>query len=462
MKTNEQSKHAKKGEGFLQKRGRVFHAVWYFRGRRYSVSTRETDERAARKRLAEIVANFQREHDAEAVLSSVKESLQRAQGRTLRIADAWAVYEHDKTRRAVAPETLRHYKLRFGVFARWASGKVENIDDVTPQVAQAFMAHVAETASGKTYGDYLSGLSMTWRTFIKSNFATENPWTFDKSTGRGIERLDKDTHRKSELTPSQLDALFTATGGGEMRLLFFVGLFTGLRLKDCALLKWESIDLPSGFIRLTPEKTKRHGIAVTIPILPPLADALNSARRDGGEAVGYVMPELAETYLSGAVEGRNLSKHISTVFRRAGIETTVEAEGRCRRVTDFGFHSLRHCFISICERAGIRQSVVREIVGHTSDRITERYTHTNETDLAAAMAAFPAIALAGTESPQERAGDGEGMDTPERAADTPRRNLEALSRLLADMNAGELEEAAKMIAQTINNKMEVPNDGAKQ
>ena len=428
---------AKNGSGTLVLRNGTYYAAWMFNGKKYRVSTGEKTEREARKRLAEIMANFTKGRKTEAVLESVKESLQRATRRTLRIADAWDAYESNKLRRAVAASTLRHYRLRFAVFARWAAGKVENIDDVSPELARRFMAHIAETASGKTFNDYLSGLSLAWKTFIADGCAGLNPWT-------SIERKTKDTHTKCELTAGQLDALFHATGG-EMRTLFFIGIYTGLRLKDCALLKWDCIDLAGGFIRVVPEKTRRHGIAVAIPILPPLAEALRAARADGGGAGGYVLPELADLYLSGAVEGRNLSKHISAVFRRAGITTTAEAEGRSRKVTDYGFHSLRHTFVSLAARAGIRQAVVQSIVGHTNAAMTAHYTHTNEADLRAAMAAFPAIAVGGAETRVEGAEAVEVKEIPAEAGTGAETRLDALARLLANMDAGELEEAARML-----------------
>ena len=186
-----------------------------------------------------------------------------------------------------------------------------------------------------------------------------------------------------------------------MRTLFFVGIYTGLRLKDCALLKWNAVDLAGGFIRITPEKTKRHKIAVSIPILPPLAEALRAARESDGDAGGYVMPELAELYQRSG--GKYLSNRLKTVFKHAGITTAVEAEGRSRKVTDFGFHSLRHTFVSMAARAGIRQAVVQSIVGHTNAAMTAHYTHTNEADLRAAMAAFPEIGAGAAERPAERA-----------------------------------------------------------
>ncbi len=418
---------AKQTKGGLILRNGVYYADWSFKGKRYRVTTGETTEREARKRLAEIVSNFSKGNNAAAVLESVKESLQKATRRTLRISDAWAVYENNKLRKAVAASTLLVYKYRFGVFASWSVGKVVNVDDVSPEVARRFMSHIAEAAAPKTFNDYLACLALTWKTFISDGYAVQNPWAWNKDTRAGIERKEKDTHIKNELTPEQLNALFAAADG-ETKTLFFIGTYTGLRLKDCVLLSWDAVDLAGGFIRLAPAKTKRHKIAVSIPILPPLAEALRLVLPASGEGGGYVMPELAERYK--ASRGKYPSKHIKTIFKHAGIKTTSSMEGRKRQVTDYGFHSLRHTFVSMAARAGIRQEVVRAIVGHTNAAMTAHYTHTNEADLKAAMAAFPVV----SPQPSEKSDGGEAE-----------RRLKELARLVASMEANELKKAEDII-----------------
>lgn len=433
----------KKTSGCLVKRGGVFYADWMFNGKRHRVSTGETDERKARARLAEIVANFQNEHRAEAVLESVKESLQRATRRNLPIADAFAVYEGDKLRKTIAESTMRVYRFRFGVFAKWAAAeKIETVDDVTPEVARRFMGSIVEGRSAKTFNDYLAALSLTWRSLVAEGYASGIPWTWDKNTRKGIERREKDTHTKKELSREQLDALFLATSG-EMRTLFFIGLYTGLRLKDCALLKWEAVDMAGGFIRLTPAKTRRHGVAVSVPILPPLARELQAARAGNPAGGDFVLPELADAY---GADGNALSKRVMKVFEAAGIRTKVDAEGLARKATDFGFHSLRHTFVSMAARAGIRQAVVQSIVGHTNTAMTMHYTHTNETDAKEAMAAFPIITSAGgAERPQERTEATRAALPLPAGADAAGTRLEALAAILARLDADELEQAARMV-----------------
>ncbi len=154
------------------------------------------------------------------------------------------------------------------------------------------------------------------------------------------------------------------------------------------------------------------------------------------------MPELAELYQASG--GKYLSNRLKTVFKHAGIEVASSMDGRSRKVTDFGFHSLRHTFVSMAARAGIRQEIVRAIVGHTNAAMTMHYTHTNEADLTAAMAAFPEIAETATERPAGRAEAVEVAEIPAEATDAAGRRAATLARMLADMDADEWDEAERI------------------
>ncbi len=432
------TQRAKKGEGCLQKRGSVFYAVWHFGNKRYAVSTKETTEREARKRLKEIVESFKGKHNPEAVEQSVLKSVQRRLRGNLPISEAFAVYEQDNSRERIAESTMRVYRLRFARFARWAEKQgIDAVSAVTEQIAQRFMSHDAGTTTGKTYNDILSGLSATWKTFVEQGYAGHNPWL-------GIKRKDKATIRKEELTRDQLDALFDATAGdGEMRELIRIGLLTGLRLKDAATLRWSSVDLAGGFIRTIPEKTKRHHIKVTIPILPQLAGPLRSMREEDPDGE-FVLPEIARLYNESA--GKYVCNRLKTVFKHAGIITSAEVEDRSRKTSRFGYHSLRHTFLSALARANVPAGIVQEIAGHTNLRQTSHYTHIRERDLASAVSGvFITLTRDGAERPQEREDGGEVIDIPALPETPAETRLDALARLLADMDGDELARAAKIV-----------------
>jgi integrase len=135
--------------------------------------------------------------------------------------------------------------------------------------------------------------------------------------------------------------------------LFVLALYTGLRRSDLRLLKWESVDLSAGVIRLVMRKTKRP---VLLPIVPKVRAALDDCRKR------TVMSE----YVLLTPEGKPYSE--STIKRY--FKTAKTIAGITRR---FRFHDQRHTFASTLASKGINSFTLRDLLGHTSTRTTERY-----------------------------------------------------------------------------------------
>jgi integrase len=150
--------------------------------------------------------------------------------------------------------------------------------------------------------------------------------------------------------------------------LFMLALYTGLRRSDLRLLKWASIDLQEGVIRLIMRKTKRP---VLLPIVPKVRAALDTCRKRA------VMSE----YVLVTPEGRRYSE--STIKR---YFTTAKAiAGITRR---FRFHDQRHTFASTLASKGINSFTLRDLLGHTSTRTTERYARPSSETLDAVRRAL--------------------------------------------------------------------------
>ena len=64
-------------KGFLQRRGKTWHAVWYVSGKRFAKTTGQTDRREAKKRLSEIIKPFLVEDEVR-TLESVKARIEGA------------------------------------------------------------------------------------------------------------------------------------------------------------------------------------------------------------------------------------------------------------------------------------------------------------------------------------------------------------------------------------------------
>ena len=190
--------------------------------------------------------------------------------------------------------------------------------------------------------------------------------------------------------------------------LFLIGIYTGLRLGDCCLLEWKDVNLDRGIIQVIPRKTRKHsrGMPVTIPIHPALLEALrnrigipsDASNRTSGAPCessvtptppsGYVLPAISDLYLHSHWQ---ISYTLESIFKAAGIKTSVKIDGRVRATPEATFHSLRHTFVSLAANAGVPLPVIAAIVGHSSTAMTRHYYHESEAALRRAVTAVPRL-----------------------------------------------------------------------
>ena len=176
-------------------------------------------------------------------------------------------------------------------------------------------------------------------------------------------------------------------------------MYTGQRLKDCALMQWRNIDLEQKRIWVKQFKT---GKEVLIPIAEPLLAVLQEARK--WQTDYYVCPKVAARYQIVDERGKEVGDSLVNidvlrVIKWIGLEPSVATPGRKRKATVYGFHSLRHSFASFCAEAGVPKAVVVSILGADSSIIDRFYTHVGED---AQRAAIEAISGGASTTPEQR------------------------------------------------------------
>jgi integrase len=171
--------------------------------------------------------------------------------------------------------------------------------------------------------------------------------------------------------------------------LYVTAAFTGLRQGELLGLRWEDVDLrratltvrhsltrlPGRRYVLTEPKTERS--RRTIPLLPPVVEALTELRRSQMER-----PEKRDQGLVFCDEqGRALDG--SLVTKR--FQRTLEAAG----LPAIRFHDLRHTAASLMIESGMSLAAVSGLLGHTNIGITvDTYGHISEQHEREAMARF--------------------------------------------------------------------------
>ena len=437
------AKGRSKGLGTLERKGRVWRARWTVDGKTFTKTTGTSDRREAEKILAEIVAPFAAKSDAERLENlAVKIEGRKAEIRryedskpALALADGFEAYRRSRERPDTGAATLDMYESQYNRLVRWAADNAPDAREMrnfTRATADAFATYLAGELSANSFNKYITLFRRIWDVLAEEGRMTENPWA-------KIRHMALATHTRRELTVEEL-ARVCGSVTGEMRLLFAVGIYTGLRLGDCALLEWGAIDLARNRIMTIPRKTARHanGKPVVIPLHPTLTALLAEIPPDA--RTGYLLPDLAAMYEH---DSGMLSNRIQAVFTRAGIRTQTTADGERARV-DVGFHSLRHTFVSLSANAGAPLAVVQAIVGHSNPAMTRHYFHESEAALQSAVAALPSISLECTEAAENAPAvlpPPVAASEPADGADAPQSRFSAFLDMVRGMTREELEKA---------------------
>ena len=160
-------------------------------------------------------------------------------------------------------------------------------------------------------------------------------------------------------------------------------------MKGCVLLRWNKISFNLKRIWVKQFKT---GKEVTIPIAPKLMEVLQGALAWRTGENDYVCPNIAARYNKTDARGKNVGNNLVNidmlrVIRWIGLEPSVAVPGRDKKVTVYGFHSLRHSLASYCAEAGVPQATVVSILGADSEIVSKFYTHVGDEAQQQAIAA---------------------------------------------------------------------------
>jgi integrase len=231
--------------------------------------------------------------------------------------------KHAQTLRS--PDTAEHHALRAG---RWLIGKRAS---EAQQAAQAMIdnmrGHYAPATINRSLGAIKKALSLAY-------LANMIPTDY----GDKIRRLPENNERHTYLSVEQVKQLADAASE-HVRAAIWIALLTGCRRGE--ILKLTADDISRNALRIRSGNTK-------------------TLRERSVPIVQALRPWIKHVPLTISMEG------LKTGFRRAR-----EAIGR----PDIHFHDLRHSTASLLINMGVSLDVIRVILGHSSTRMTDRYSH---------------------------------------------------------------------------------------
>jgi integrase len=257
-----------------------------------------------------------------------------------------------------------------------------NIASIAPRDVLAFRDYEVRQGKSETTANLaLKTLRAFFNSARRQGLITSNP-------AEAVETFEAAKEQRDVFTNDQVKALF-GVAPDEWKTMILLGYNLGARISDCARMTWRSVDLDAKIIRYMPQKTKRRGEVLLIPIMTELETHLLSLP-SSDDANAPLCPSL---YSKGTGGNRGLSSTFNRIMERAGVygEQGGEKKGKGRRFKTLGFHSLRHTHTSELANAGVPAEVRQKITGHKDEKIHAIYTHLDLDTKRRALKKMPSI-----------------------------------------------------------------------
>ena len=381
--------------------------IYYFRyqvnGARKAISLKTRNKQQAIKEAEKYVPLLQAT-SSEVIAAHVQHARNLATPeKNLLLYQAWEEYEKSPDR--ATPDTVSEalaYKSTFAEFVEWVNDPQATLRDITETTAMQYADYMRQqNIAVSTHNRKLKRIRKVFKV-LQEYCSEDNPFQPAVLYRKEREEREQDVHRLSftreqeqQLRNVLADDHYKVLNKPEVRVIYYLGMFTGQRMKDCVLLRWSKINLDMNRIWVKQFKT---GKEVTIPIAPTLREVLLEALEWKKSDLDYVCPNVAMRYNKTNALGKNVGNNLVNidmlrVIRWIGLEPSVNVPGRDKKVTVYGFHSLRHSFASYCAEAGVPQATVVSILGADSEIVTKYYTHVGDEAQKQAIAAVSGVSL---------------------------------------------------------------------
>ena len=271
----------------------------------------------------------------------------------------------------IRPGTLRSYSNNVHRHIIPALGGTK-LCDLKPPMIQKFirdLERAEKPLSNKTIHNIHGTLHKALEEAVRAEYIQKNP-----ADNTILPKMEKP--KIEPLAGNEINLFMQAIQGNPSEDVFFVGLWTGMRLSELLGLQWSCVDFDKGTIKVDKQLSwKRKGL-----------DGRELAKTKNGKARTVTPPKGVMDRLR-----RIKTKQMEAKLRAKGLwnnelnlvftdelggclpQTTVEHRFKkvCEKIgLDRHFHDLRHTFATEGIRLGIPVKTVSEELGHYSSSFT--------------------------------------------------------------------------------------------
>lgn len=230
-------------------------SAYYFRyqinGQRKAVSLKTRNQQEAILKAEELIPIL-KASNTEVISAHVKHAKNLARKRKqLALKDAWGVYSNHPER--ATPATVAEqiaYRSSFKQFVDFVNDDNLTINDITPEITDKFARHLRESEIAvDTHNRKIKRIKRIFET-LKDYRDSANPFLAKSLRRKAREEHDSVSRRLSFTREQEAKLLEVLDDNNrkvmnkpEIKVIYHLGMFTGQRLKDCVLLRWDKVDL---------------------------------------------------------------------------------------------------------------------------------------------------------------------------------------------------------------------------
>jgi len=252
-------------------------------------------------------------------------------------------------------------------FRLWLEPEMGNkpLKNITHLDIQRIKKKMLDAEKAPRYIQYVMATArQVWNTARRDGLVTSD------SPTRSVKVPKFDNRRQRFLSHAEADALLKKLKetNEQVYQIAFLALYTGLRASEAFNLTWGCIDTEHGILSILDAKSGKGRKAFMTESLKSMFLAMPKGKHDE-----LVFPNS---------NGKPYTE-IPHPFREVVSDLKFN-EGVLDRRQRVMFHSLRHTFGSWHAEAGTNLYVIKELMGHGSITLTERYSHLTKGTLQAA------------------------------------------------------------------------------
>ena len=257
---------------------------------------------------------------------------------------------------AADKKSLEDDKTRFQAIEEFF-GSDTSISAVEASDVESFKAHLKSTITRRgipmasaTVNRHLALLRAALNLAAKRGYLHQNPMG-------SVKMLREENKRNRVCSKQEYNQLMVAADP-ELRLAICLAYFTGMRQGEIVGLEWKHINRREKIIRLAAKATKTNSERV-VPLAQEALQELSDWPRNLDGRVFSVVPA-------------TIASRFRLLVQRLALE-------------DLRFHDLRHSCATNLRRAGVDLFTIRQITGHKSLAMLERYNTVTADDLVEAV-----------------------------------------------------------------------------